>query len=76
MTNPEMMHLISAIPEPAAYLAKAWTRRAATKDSAAYWGRFRQPVYNQEMKEGVVCGSAGREEGEKRNNVAPQTAHI
>jgi hypothetical protein len=35
MTNPEMMHLISEIPEPAAYLAKDWTSRAATKDNAA-----------------------------------------
>jgi hypothetical protein len=34
-TNPERMHLISEIPEPAAYLAKDWTRRAATKDNAA-----------------------------------------
>ena len=37
MINPERMHLISEIPEPAACLAKAWTRRAATKDSAAFW---------------------------------------
>ena len=37
MTNPEMMHLISEIPEPAACLAKECTRRAATKDNAAFW---------------------------------------
>lgn len=36
MINPERMHLISEIPEPAAYLAKDWTSRAATKDNAAF----------------------------------------
>jgi hypothetical protein len=33
MTKPDMMHLISEIPEPAAYLAKDRTRRAATKEN-------------------------------------------
>ena len=52
MTNPEMMHLISEIPEPAACLAKAWTRRAAIKDNAAYWVDFRQPIFTQENERG------------------------
>ena len=39
MTNPAMMHLISEIPEPAAYFAKDRTRCAATKEKAAY-GQF------------------------------------
>ena len=36
MTNPDMMHLISGIPEPAAYLANDRTRRDATKENMAF----------------------------------------
>jgi hypothetical protein len=35
MTKPDMMHLISGIPEPAAYLANDRTRREATKEKVA-----------------------------------------
>jgi hypothetical protein len=77
MTNPEMIHLISEIPEPAAYLAKDWTRRAATKDNAAFWVEFRQLVIHpgKISKRGVACERVEREEGE-RDNAAPQTARI
>ena len=36
MMNPPIMHLISEIPEPAAYLANDRTRCAAMKENAAY----------------------------------------
>ena len=75
MTNPEMIHLISEIPEPAAYLAKDWTRRAATKDNAAFGVDFVSPYSPKRMKEGVVCNKVGRKEGD-RNRAAPQTARI
>ena len=42
MTNPAMMHLISEIPEPAAYFAKDRTRCAATNEKAAYGQRFHE----------------------------------
>lgn len=41
MTKPDNMHLISEIPEPAAYLAKDRTRWEATKEKVAlfcFWG--------------------------------------
>ena len=67
MTNPEMMHLISEIPEPAAYFAKALTRRAATKDNAAFLVDFVSPYSPKKMIEwcGVWKDGKGREEGEK-----------
>jgi hypothetical protein len=36
MTKPAMMHLISEIPEPAAYGANALTRFAAVKAKSVY----------------------------------------
>jgi hypothetical protein len=36
ITNPAMMHLISEIPEPAAYGANDLTRRAAMKAKIIY----------------------------------------
>ena len=42
MTNPAMMHLISEIPEPAAYFAKDRTRCAATNEKAAYRQRLHE----------------------------------
>jgi hypothetical protein len=75
MTNPEMMHLISEIPEPAAYLAKDWTRRAATKENAAFLIDFRQPVFTQGIERAVWCVE-GWEGKRERNRAAPQTARI
>lgn len=37
MTKPAMMHLISEMPEPAAYGAKDLTRIAATKARSTWW---------------------------------------
>jgi hypothetical protein len=76
MTNPKMMHLISEIPEPAAYLAKDWTRRAATKANAAFCGRFRQPVFTQQNeREGVVCGMVGVGREEEGREIVARTAN-
>jgi hypothetical protein len=76
MTNPEMMHLISEIPEPAACLAKDWTRRAATKDNVAFWSISSARIHPRKRKDGVVCGSVEREGKRGRNIAAPQTARI
>jgi hypothetical protein len=53
MINPDSMHLISEIPEPAAYFAKDRTRLEATKENAAFKRRWYQHI---------SLGERGREE--------------
>jgi hypothetical protein len=78
MTNPEMMHLISEIPEPAAYLAKAWTRRAATNANAAFLVDFVSLCSPKKMKEwyGVWKDGKGREERERNKIVPHRKQHV
>ena len=70
MTNPEMIHLISEIPEPAACLAKDWTRRAATKDNAACWVDFVSSYSPKKIRRKVW-----RVKGQKGKRVREMVAH-
>lgn len=72
MTKPDMMHLISDIPEPAAYLAKDRTRRAATKENVAYFF----VLFSVSIHACISYSVSGLTERNKETRIAPQITHI